>query len=87
MSNHLPVLNQYTPPLNPTFSFPKDSEVVDVAGDPWEWQPGYNKAEPTPTNKALWLEKGKDIGKYKAAFIKKYGLKAKTQHSCCIVYE
>ena len=74
MSNHLPVLNQYTPPLNPTFSFPKDSEVLDVAGDPWEWQPGYNKAEPTPTNKTLWLESGKDIGKYKAAFIKKYGL-------------
>ena len=76
MSTHFETLKQYTPPLNPTFSFPKDSEVLDTAGDMWEWQPGYNKAEPTPNDEAMWASDKveKDVEKYKAAFIAEYGV-------------
>ena len=69
--HHFKLLNQYTPPLDPTFSFPKDSETLDVAGDPWEWQPGYNKT-PTPNDKTLWAKTGGEVAKYKAAFIAKH---------------
>jgi archaellum component FlaC len=71
MKHHFTLLKQYTPPLNPTFSFPKDSQTLDIAGDPWEWQPGYNNT-PTPNDKVLWAESGEDVAKYKAAFIAKH---------------
>jgi hypothetical protein len=67
--HHFSLLKQYAPPLDPELTYPVDSQMTNVAGDPWEWQPGYNKTQPTPTDKTLWAQSGEDVAKYKAAFI------------------
>lgn len=71
--NHFPLLKQYARPLDTELTYPVDSQTLDVASDPWEWQPGYNKTQPTPTDKTLWAQSGEDVAKYKAAFVKAHG--------------
>ena len=73
MTQHEHLLNQYKPAIGAELPYPVDSQFLNTVNDPWEFQPGYNKTEPTPTDKTLWAQSGKDVAKYKDEFVKKYG--------------
>ena len=70
MSDHSHLMARYKPSIGTDLTYPVDSQYLNSTIDPWEFQPGYNKAAPTPTNKTLWAEVGGDVAAYKAAFVK-----------------
>lgn len=72
MSQHNHLLEQYKPGIGSEMVFPVDSGNLNDTSDRWAFKPGFS-SEPTPVDKALWAESGKDVAKYKVAFAKKYG--------------
>ena len=71
MSQHHHLLEMYKPGINTDMAFPVDAGNPNDTSDRWAFKPGFS-SDPTPVDKALWAESGKDVAKYKVAFAAKY---------------
>ena len=71
MSQHNHLLELYKPGINTDMAIPVDSGNLNDTSDRWALKPGFS-SDPTPVDKALWAESGKDVAKYKVEFAKKY---------------
>jgi uncharacterized small protein (DUF1192 family) len=71
MSQHHHLLEMYKPGINTDMAFPVDAGNRNDTSDRWAFKPGFS-SDPTPVDKALWAESGKDVAKYKVAFAEKY---------------
>lgn len=71
MSQHHHLLEMYKPGINTEMAFPVDAGNPNDTSDRWAFKPGFS-SDPTPVDKALWAESGKDVAKYKVAFAAKY---------------
>lgn len=71
MSQHNYLLEMYKPGIGSEMAFPVDSGTPNDTSDRWAFKPGFS-SDPTPVDKALWAESGKDVAKYKVAFAAKY---------------
>lgn len=71
MSQHHHLLEMYKPGINTEMAFPVDAGNPNDTSDRWAFKPGFS-SDPTPVDKALWTESGKDVAKYKVAFAAKY---------------
>lgn len=71
MSQHNHLLEIYKPGINTDMAFPVDSGNLNDTSDRWALKPGFS-SDPTPVDKALWAESGKDVARYKVEFAKKY---------------
>ncbi len=82
MSGHTDAMNQYKPSIGTKLTYPVDSQYLNSTDDPWEFQPGYNKNTPTPTDKLIWAQTQKaslaeHIAAYKREYIKQKGTYSK----------
>ena len=71
LSQHHHLLEMYKPGIGTEMIYPVDAGKPNDTSDRWAFSPGL-VANPTPVDKALWAESGKDVAKYKVAFAKKY---------------
>jgi len=71
MSQHDNLLVLYKPGIGADLAYPVDAGNPNDTSDRWAFKPGFS-SNPTPVDKALWAESGKDVAKYKVAFAKKH---------------
>ena len=71
MTQHNNLLEMYKPGIGTDLVYPVDAGKANDTSDRWAFNPGFTQS-PTPADKALWAESGKDVATYKVAFAKKY---------------
>lgn len=71
LSQHNNLLEMYKPGIGTDLIYPVDAGKPNDTSDRWAFSPGFTQ-NPTPVDKALWAESGKDVATYKVAFAKKY---------------
>jgi len=71
MTQHNDLLEMYKPGIGTDLVYPVDAGKANDTSDRWAFNPGFTQ-NPTPVDKALWAESGKDVATYKVAFANKY---------------